>query len=81
MTSRFGYACEFCDGTVRPKRVDREAFKHQQSFVILEEVLVGVCDRCRSRYYSAETLKQVEAIATARDPVDHTEQVPVARAR
>jgi hypothetical protein len=33
--SEFGYGCEHCEGTVRAKRVQREAFKHTAGFVIL----------------------------------------------
>jgi len=81
MTAMFGYRCEYCEGVVRPKRVDREAFKHKTSFVILEDVEIGVCDRCGNRYYSAETLKRVEGIATGKIAPERTEPVPVAHAR
>jgi YgiT-type zinc finger domain-containing protein len=77
----FGYRCEYCEGTVRGKRVEREAFKHKTGFVILEDLVIGVCDKCGNRYYSADTLKRVEAIATGKVPPERTEQVPVAQAR
>jgi YgiT-type zinc finger domain-containing protein len=80
MTSKFGYRCEYCDGTVREKVVEREAFKHKEGFVILEDVVIGVCDKCGNRYYSADTLKRVEAIATGKIPPERTEEVPVAHA-
>jgi hypothetical protein len=32
MKNLFGYGCEFCSGTVKGKRVDREAFKHKAGF-------------------------------------------------
>ena len=79
--SQFGYRCEYCKGTVREKRVEREAFKHKAGFVILEDVVIGVCDQCGNRYYTAETLKRVQAVATGRIPPERTEQVPVAHAR
>ncbi len=50
MSSKFGYRCEYCDGTVREKRVRREAFKHKNGFVILGDVSIGVCDKCGNRY-------------------------------
>jgi YgiT-type zinc finger domain-containing protein len=81
MTTRFGYGCEYCDGTVRQRRVAREAFKHKRAFVILRNVVIGVCEKCGNRYYSADTLKQVQAIATGKIRPEKTEQVPVARAR
>ncbi len=80
MMAQFGYACEYCKGTVRAKQVEREAFKHKAGFVILEDVVIGICDTCGNRYYSAETLKRVQAIATGQIPAERTEQVPVAHA-
>lgn len=56
MRKHFGYRCEFCDGTVKAKRVDREASKHRSGFVIVEEVTIGVCDQCGTRDYSADVL-------------------------
>jgi len=81
MTNLFGYRCEYCEGTVREKRVAREAFKHRAGFVILEDVVIGVCDQCGNRYYAAETLRRVQAIASGKIPPERTEQVPVAHAR
>jgi YgiT-type zinc finger domain-containing protein len=52
----YGYKYEHCEGTVRPKKVKREAFKHKIGFVILEEIIIGVCDLCGTRYYSADIL-------------------------
>jgi hypothetical protein len=34
----YNYPCEYCDGTVRPKCVDQEAFKHRDGFVIMKDV-------------------------------------------
>jgi YgiT-type zinc finger domain-containing protein len=81
MKPQFGYSCEYCDGVVQAKQVDREAFKHKTGFVILEDVEIGVCDTCGNRYYTAETLKKVQAIASGKIRPDRTEQVPVAHAR
>ena len=79
MKEHFGYRCEYCEGTVREKRVEREAFKHRAGFVILEDVVIGVCDRCANRYNSAEILKHVHAIATGRILPARTEPVPVSQ--
>jgi YgiT-type zinc finger domain-containing protein len=73
----YGYVCEHCTGTVRPKKVDREAFKHKKGFIILEAITVGVCDSCGMRYYSAEILHAVHDIATGAKPFERTEQIPV----
>jgi len=72
------YRCEYCEGTVREKLVEREALKHKAGFVILEDVVIGVCDKCGNRYYSADTLKRAQAVATGLIPPDRIEQVPVA---
>jgi YgiT-type zinc finger domain-containing protein len=74
----YGYKCEYCEGTVRPKKVKREAFKHKTGFVILEDVIIGVCDLCGTRYYSADILHAVNDIATGTRPFDKTEEIPVA---
>ena len=74
----YGYQCEYCEGTVQPKTVKREAFKHKNGFVILEDVTIGVCDCCGNRYYSAQILHAVHAIATGEKPPQRTEPIPVA---
>jgi len=74
----YGYSCEYCDGTVQEKLVAREAFKHRLGFVILENVPIGVCDHCGSRYYHASLLHRVEEIATKQKPPKKMEVVPVA---
>ncbi|MBM4121278.1 MAG: YgiT-type zinc finger protein [Nitrospira sp.] len=81
MKTRFGYRCEYCDGTVRDKRVEREAFKHKAGFVILEDVVIGVCDKCGNRYYSAHTLKRVQSVATGKVQPERMEWVPVVYSR
>jgi YgiT-type zinc finger domain-containing protein len=79
MPSKFGYRCEYCEGTVRSKHIAREAFKHKSGFVILENVEIGVCDKCGNRYFTADTLRRVQDVASGKIPPEHTEQVPVAR--
>ncbi len=79
MTGLFGYRCQYCEGTVRRKRVKREAVKHKAGFVILEDVVIGVCEKCGNRYYSADTLRRVQAIATGKGSAARTMRVPVAR--
>ncbi len=74
----YGYRCEYCQGTVRPRTVEREAFKHKSGFIILENVPIGVCDLCGNRYYSADVLHAVHEIATGIKAPERTEEVPVA---
>ena len=73
----YRYKCEYCDGTVQPRTVKREALKHRDGFVILEEVAIGVCDNCGNRYYSADILHTVHAVATGVRSPERTEQIPV----
>jgi YgiT-type zinc finger domain-containing protein len=74
----YGYRCEYCEGTVRPKKVEREAFKHKKRFIILEDVVIGVCDACGTRYYSAAILHAVNDIANGTKPFERIEKIPVA---
>lgn len=73
----YGYRCEYCNGTVRPRSVDREAFKHKTGFVILEDITIGICDSCGNRYYTADILHTVHDIATGKRSPERTEEVPV----
>jgi YgiT-type zinc finger domain-containing protein len=73
----YGYRCEYCDGTVKPRTVERESFRHKNGFIILEDVTIGVCDRCGNRYYSAEVLHTVHQIASGARRPDRTAAVPV----
>lgn len=72
-----GERCQYCDGTVRAQRVDREAFRHRDGFVILEDVTIGVCDHCGNRYYSADVLHAVHQLATGKRRPERTASVPV----
>jgi YgiT-type zinc finger domain-containing protein len=74
----YGYKCEGCDGIVRERVIDREAFNHRTGFVILENVPIGVCDTCGYRYYHSSLLRQVAEIAARRRPPERMESVPVA---
>ena len=74
----YGYRCEYCEGTVQPRHVRREAFKHKNGFIILEDITIGVCDSCGNRYYSADILHTVHEIATGIRLPERTEEIPVA---
>lgn len=75
----YGYKCEYCEGTVTKRVVKRESFKHKAGFVILEDVPIGVCDKCGYRYYHSTVLRKVEEIATGKQIPERTEMIPVAR--
>ncbi len=74
----YGYKCEYCDGTVEPRRIEQEAFKHKNGFIILENVAIGICNICGNRYYSADILHTVHDIATGTRMPERTELIPVA---
>ena len=56
---------------------DREAFKHKNGFVILENIQVGICDVCGNRYYSADILHVVQEIAMGKKAAEKKEEIPV----
>jgi YgiT-type zinc finger domain-containing protein len=60
--------------------VEREAFKHKNGFVILENVTIGICDVCGNRYYTADILHTVHEIATGQKLPERVEEIPVAQA-
>ncbi len=73
-----GYKCEYCKGLVQPRLVNREVFKHKDGFVILENVVIGVCKVCGNRYYTANFLHTVHQIAISKQKPERTESIPVA---
>jgi YgiT-type zinc finger domain-containing protein len=75
----YDFSCEHCDGTVRERRVEREALRHKGSFVILEDVPIGVCDKCEARYFDASVLRRVAQIGRGSIPSCRTIQVPIDR--
>ena len=75
----YEFACEHCEGTVRERRVHREALRHEGNFVILKDVPIGVCDKCGARYYDASVLRRVADIGRGRIPAARTLEVPVDR--
>ncbi len=74
----YGYHCEYCEGTVQPRQVSREVFKHKNGFVILENITIGVCDFCGNRYYTADILHAVQEIVTGKRSPERMEEIPVA---
>ena len=75
--SLYDFRCEYCEGTVREQRVDREPISHHRGIVVLENVPIGVCDHCGAHYYAAPVLKRVESILTTTHPPSRTLEVPV----
>ena len=73
----YGYKCEYCKGTVRERLVRKEVFRYKTSFVMLEDVPVGVCDQCGYRYYHSTIMRRVEEIAEGKQAPERTEAIPV----
>ncbi len=73
----YGYRCEYCHGTVQPRIIKREAFKHKNGFIILEDITIGICDVCGNRYYLSDILHAVHDIATGVRLAERTEEIPV----
>ncbi len=75
----YNFSCEHCEGTVQERRVDREALRYKDTFVILEDVPIGVCDKCGARYFDASVLRRVAAIGRGTMPAQRTLEVPIDR--
>ena len=75
----YDFACEHCGGRVCERRVDHEALRHKGTFVILEDVPIGVCDKCGARYFHASILRRVAEIGRGTVPTQRTVEVPVDR--
>jgi YgiT-type zinc finger domain-containing protein len=74
-----GYPCDYCSGgRVHRKIRDREMLRVSKTeYVILEGVPIGICDRCKARYYPVSVLRQAEALA--QKGAHRTVKIPVAR--
>lgn len=73
----YDFACAYCEGMVRERIVEREPISHHRGIVVLENVPLGLCDRCGARYYAAPVLKRVESILAKPKPPTRTIEVPV----
>ncbi len=75
--SMYEMPCEYCDGIVHEQILAREPISHHRGIVVLENVPIGVCDRCGAHYYAAPVLKRVEAILTSATKHARTLEVPI----
>lgn len=75
----YDFSCEHCGGMVRERRVEREALRHKGSFVILEDVPIGICDQCGARYFDASILRRVAEIGRGTISTSRSVEVPVDR--
>jgi YgiT-type zinc finger domain-containing protein len=75
----YDFACEHCEGIVRERRVEREALRQKGGFVILEDVPIGICQKCGARYFDASVLRRVAEIGRGTAPASRTIEVPIER--
>jgi YgiT-type zinc finger domain-containing protein len=68
--------CEYCLGIIQPKKVTVEHW-HEGTLVIITDVPVDVCGKCRERYYEAATLEQLDAIARESESAQGRMSVPI----
>ncbi len=54
--------CEYCGGSVRTRRVTVD-LRENSSLVVFQNVPVGVCSKCRERYYPGGVLERLHEIA------------------
>jgi YgiT-type zinc finger domain-containing protein len=75
----YDFACEHCGGMVRTRQIEREALRHKGGFVILEDVPIGVCEKCGARYFDASVVRRVAEIGRGSASTQRTIAVPVDR--
>jgi YgiT-type zinc finger domain-containing protein len=74
----YDFPCEHCSGNVKERVVEKEALRHKGEFVILEQVPIGICEKCGARYFDASVLRRVAEVA--RDKAKAAKRVEVAMA-
>jgi len=75
----YDFTCEHCGGTVRGRVFDREVLRHKGNFVVLEDVPIGVCDKCGARYFDASVVRRVAEIGRGTVAAEGTIEIPVGR--
>ncbi len=71
-----GETCEYCGGNLVEKRVTWHR-KVKGHYVLIENVPVGVCIECGTRYFAANVLKTIEERVRGRRQVDREILVPM----
>ena len=75
----YNFPCEHCEGFVRERRVEREILRHKGGFVLLEDVPIGICEKCGARYFDASVVRRAAEIGRGMAPAERTIEVPVGR--
>lgn len=68
--------CDFCDGTLSPRRVIVD-LRRGRSLRVIENVPALVCSQCGERYYTQDVMRRLERLAARR--TRRTLKVPVVR--
>ena len=55
-------ACEYCNGTVRTRRITVD-LRRGSSLFVFNNFPVGVCSKCGERYYPGTVLERLDEIA------------------
>lgn len=75
----YDFSCEHCSGLVKSRTSQQEALRHKGRFVILEDVPIGVCEKCGARYYDASVMRRVAEIGRGTAPSARAVEIPVAK--
>ena len=75
----YNFVCEHCGGIVQERRMEQEALRHKGKFVVLEDVPIGICDKCGARYFDASVLRRVAEIGRGMEMPFRTITIPVDR--
>ena len=70
--------CDFCDGRLVPRHVMVDC-RRGGKLMVIENVPARVCNHCGERYYSASTVRAMEAIAKGCRARKRFIRVPVAK--
>src|SRR5437867_2719632 len=67
--------CEYCGGSVRPRRVTVDLRRGDQ-LIVFQNVPIGVCTKCGERYYPGRVLESLDEIAQHALHGSKTQRVP-----
>ena len=71
-----GETCECCGGVIVEGRTTLHR-KAGAGYVILEDVPVGICTQCGTRYFAANVLKTIEETVRERRTAEREVLVPI----
>jgi YgiT-type zinc finger domain-containing protein len=70
--------CDFCDGRLEPRHVTVD-YRRGGALKVIEHVPALVCNHCGERYYSASTMRAMEAITKGGRTRKRFIRVPVSK--